>query len=74
MHRSEDCVKNKKRIICTDHGNMDLNSGLGELGPEGQLLPGVNVRIVCLLEHLLQLLQLEGTEGGAVASLLVLPR
>lgn len=52
---------------------MDLNSGLSELGPEGQLLPGVNVRVVRLLEHLLQLLQLEGAEGGAVASLLVLP-
>lgn len=53
---------------------MHLNSGLSELGPEGQLLPGINVRVVRLLEHLLQLLQLEGAKGGAVASLLVLTR
>lgn len=72
-HRSEDCVKNDLNIWA-DQGNKDLNSGLSELGPESQLLPGVHVRVVRLLEHLLQLLQLEGAEGGAVASFLVLPR
>lgn len=49
-----------------------LNTGFRELGPQSQLLPGINIRVVCLLEHFLQLLQLKGAECGAIAPLLVL--
>lgn len=50
----------------------DLNPSLCELSPQGQLLPGVHVRVVRLLKHFLQLLQLKCAEGGAIAPLLVL--
>lgn len=53
---------------------MHLNASLGELGPQGQLLPGIDVGIVCLLKDLLQLLQLEGAECSAIAPLLVFAR
>ena len=49
-----------------------LYSGLGELGPLGQLLPSVDVGVVRPLKGLLQLLQLLGREGGATAPLLPL--
>ena len=49
-----------------------LYSGLSELGPLGQLLPGVDVGVVRPLERSLQLLQLLRREGGATAPLLPL--
>ena len=47
-----------------------LYSSLGEADLDCQLLPGEHVGVVGPAEGLLQLLQLEGGEGGAVASLL----
>lgn len=47
----------------------NLHSGLRELRPLGQLLPGVDVGVVRPLESFLQLLQLLGREGGAAAPL-----
>lgn len=49
-----------------------LHAGFSQVSPQRQLLPGVNVRIVRLLENLLQLFQLVACEGGAVAPLLAL--
>ena len=49
-----------------------LYSGLAELGPLAELLPGVDVRVLGPLEGLLQLVQLVGGEGGAGAALLPL--
>jgi len=51
-----------------------LDPGLGELGPLGQLLAGVDVGVVGPLEGPLQLLQLLRREGGATAPLLPLQR
>ena len=42
-----------------------LDSCFGEVQPEGQLLPGEDVRVLGLLKGPLQLVQLEGGEGGA---------
>ena len=50
----------------------DLHTGLGEVGPHGQLLPRVHVGVVGLLEDLLQLLQLVAGESGSVPPLLAL--
>lgn len=51
-----------------------LNPGLCELGPLGELLPGVDVRVVGPLKGPLQLLQLLCCKGGPTASLLPLKR
>lgn len=51
-----------------------LHPGLCQFGPLGQLLPGVDVRVMCPLKGLLQLLQLLCGEGGATAPLLALQR
>ena len=59
----------------TEHSRCFLNylhPGFSQVRPQCQLLPGVNVRIVRLLENLLQLLQLVACEGRAVAPLLAL--
>ena len=45
-----------------------LNSGLREAGPLGQLIPGLEVGIVGLLELLLQQLQLLSLERRSTAS------
>lgn len=47
-----------------------LHPGLGQLGPGGQLLAHVHVRVVRLLEDLLQLVELRAAESGPVAPLL----
>lgn len=47
-----------------------LHSGFGEVDFEGQLFPGVDVRIVSLGKDPLQLLQLRAGEGGADPALL----
>ncbi len=47
-----------------------LYSGLGEANLDGELLPGEDVWVVGPGEGFLQLLQLEGGEGGPVAPLL----
>lgn len=49
-----------------------LYPGLSQVSPEGQLLAGVHIWVVGLLEDLLQLLQLVAGEGGAVTPLLAL--
>ena len=49
-----------------------LHPGLCEFGPLGELLPGVDVGVVCPLEGPLQLLQLLCGEGGPTAPLLPL--
>ena len=50
----------------------DLHSGLTELCPLRQLLPGVHVRVLRALERSLQLLDLLSIERGAGSSLLAL--
>lgn len=47
----------------------NLHSGLRELRPLSQLLPGVDVWVMRPLKSFLQLLQLLSREGGAAASL-----
>lgn len=47
-----------------------LHSGLSQLGPLCQFFAGVDVRVVCSLKHLLQLLQLFCCERGATPALL----
>ena len=49
-----------------------LNPGLGEVNLHGDLLPGVDVGVVSLLEGALQLLQLGRGEGGPDPPLLPL--
>ena len=49
-----------------------LYPGLGQFGPLGQLLPGVDVGVVGPLERLLQLPQLLGAEVSPTAALLPL--
>ena len=49
-----------------------LHTSFRQISPQRQLLPGVNIRIVRLLENLLQLLQLVACKGCAVAPLLAL--
>lgn len=44
-----------------------LHAGFSQVSPQRQLLPGVNVRIVRLLENFLQLFQLVAGKGCAVA-------
>ena len=51
-----------------------LDPGLGEVDLHGDLLPGVDVGVVGLLERSLQLLQLGGGEGGPDPPLLPLLR
>lgn len=48
----------------------NLYSGLGELSPQCQLFPDIDIRVVGLLEDFLELLQLHAGEGGAVPPLL----
>ena len=50
----------------------DLYPGLAKLCPLTELLPGVNIRVLCPLKRLLQLVQLVGGEGGAGPALLAL--
>lgn len=47
-----------------------LHTSLRQVRPQCQLLAGVNIWVVCLLENLLQLLQLVAGESGAIAPLL----
>lgn len=47
-----------------------LYTGLCQVCPECQLLTGIYIRVVCLLENLLQLLQLVAGERSAIAPLL----
>lgn len=47
-----------------------LHSGLGQVGAHGQTLPHDNIRVVRLLEGLLQSFQLLGGKGRPAASLL----
>lgn len=49
-----------------------LDTDLKEVDLHGQELPAVDVRVVGLLKGLLQLMELEGGEGGAVAPVLLL--
>lgn len=49
-----------------------LDSDLREVHLHGELLAAVHIRVVGLLEGTLQLMQLVGGEGGAVASVLLL--
>lgn len=49
-----------------------LHTGFSQISPQCQLLPGINVRIVRLLENLLQLFQLVACKSRAVAPLLAL--
>jgi len=49
-----------------------LDAGFSQVYFHGDLLPGVNVRVVCLLEGALQLLQLGGSESCPDAALLPL--
>lgn len=53
-------------------GSSHLHSDLREVHLHGQLLSAVHVRVVGLLKGTLQLVQLVGGEGGAVASVLLL--
>jgi len=52
-------------------GLTHLDAGLGEADPHGDLLAHEDVRVVGLREAALQLVQLGGSEAGAVALLLV---
>ena len=49
-----------------------LYSDLGQVDLERQLLAAVHVGVVGLVEGALQLVQLEGGEGGAVSAVLLL--
>lgn len=49
-----------------------LHSDLRQVDLQRQLLPAVHVRVVGLLEGSLQLVQLEGGEGGPVPAVLLL--
>ena len=49
-----------------------LDTDLKEVDLHGQELPAVDVRVVGLLKGLLQLMELEGGEGGAVTPVLLL--
>lgn len=49
-----------------------LNSGFGEVDLERELLSGVNIRVMCLREHPLELLELRAREGRADPPLLPL--
>jgi len=49
-----------------------LHAGLGEIDLQRELLPGVDVRVVRLREHALQLLQLRARERRPDAPLLPL--
>lgn len=49
-----------------------LNSDFREVHLHGQLLSAVHIWVVGLLESTLQLVQLVGGEGGAVASVFLL--
>lgn len=49
-----------------------LHPGFGQVRAQCQLLPGVDIRVMGLLENLLQLLQLERAEGRPVPPLLAL--
>ncbi len=51
-----------------------LDPCLAEPGPLRQLLPGIDVRVLCALEGALQLLDLFGREGGAAPTLFPLQR
>lgn len=69
----------KYRLVCTHSccclwccGSSYLNSDLGEVHLHGELLTAVHVWVVGLLEGTLQLMQLIGGEGGAVAPVLLL--
>ena len=53
-------------------GGTYLDPGLGEVYLHGDLLPGVDVRVVSLLEGSLQLLQLSRGESGPDPPLLPL--
>ena len=53
-------------------GVPHLYTGLCQVCPQCQLLAGINIWVVCLLENFLQLLQLVAGERGSVASLLAL--
>lgn len=50
----------------------DLNANFRQVDLHGELLPGVDVRVVGLLERSLELVQLVGREGGPVATVLLL--
>lgn len=67
------------RLMKFHNGWMDswmsvyyLDPGLSQFGSLGQLLPGVDVRVVGSLESLLQLLQLLRCERGSTPALLPL--
>lgn len=67
------------RLMKFHNGWMDswmsvyyLDPGLSQFGSLGQLLPGVDVRVVGSLESLLQLLQLLCCERGSTPALLPL--
>lgn len=49
-----------------------LDSGLGEVDLERQLLSGVDIWVMCLGEHPLELFQLRAREGRADPPLLAL--
>lgn len=53
-------------------GSAHLHPGLGQVDLEGQLLPGVDVRVVRLGEHPLQFFELRAGESGSDAPLLPL--
>lgn len=66
--------KTKHLSVHTTYGHhiwsLYLNTCLRQVGAHGQTLTHHHVRVVCLLEGLLQGLQLLGGEGRATAPLL----
>ena len=54
------------QLVARVHTHLD--PGLAEVEHERELLPGEDVRVLGLLERALQLVQLEGGEGGARAA------
>ena len=64
------------RAGCGEAGSVSgrayLDSRLGEVDLQSQLLPGVDVRVVRLCEDPLQLFELRASESGADAPLLAL--
>lgn len=59
------------KIIAKEFFDTNLHSYFGQLHLVGQLFTCVHIRVVTLLERLLELVQLERGERGAIAALLL---